>query len=228
MMKVYALAKRQDANVPFDGSDSRFNACRNIRRECVYKLYTVKAWGSVAPHLLLEEFGVPYESIWMTAEQVAAPAYRAIHPLGMIPAMALPDGQIMFESAAIVAYHVSAHPDKGMAPPPGSPDHGMFLTWLNFMSTNIYPAVSSPEKSDPLFAILERKLGQAGPWLMGANYSALDSYLFMLPLWARPSEEALHGRFPRIAALAQRVRARPGLKKALEAQGVLKVGGYGG
>ena len=37
----------------------------------MYKLYNVKAWGSMCAHFLLEEMDVPYTNIWMTPEQVA-------------------------------------------------------------------------------------------------------------------------------------------------------------
>ena len=49
----------------------------------MYKLYNVKRWGSMCAHLLLEELGVPYQNIWMTPEQVRAPAFREISPLGL-------------------------------------------------------------------------------------------------------------------------------------------------
>ena len=55
----------------------------------MYKLYNVKTWGSLAIHCLLEEMEVPYTNIWMTPEQVREPEFRAISPLGMIPALGL-------------------------------------------------------------------------------------------------------------------------------------------
>ena len=104
----------------------------------MYKLYNVKAWGSISAHCLLEEMEVPYTNIWMTAEQVKAPEFREISPLGLIPALGLADGRSLFESAAIVSFLVAAHPAKGLAPPAGSADHGEFLSWLHFMSANLY------------------------------------------------------------------------------------------
>ena len=83
------------------------------------------------------------------------------------------------------------------------------------------------EKCDELRAALDRRLQDEGPWLMGDSYSALDSYAFMLSLWGRPTEAAVHEKFPRVAKLAGAVRARPKLKAALEAHGVMQVGGYG-
>ncbi len=214
----------------------------------MYKLYNVKAWGSLCVHFLLEEMEVPYQNIWMTAEQVKAPDFRAISPLGQIPVFGLQDGRALFESAAIVTFLLSAHPGKDLSPPPGSDDYGEFLSWLHFMSTNLYPAISAAfasnefamdkrhdefivqkatEKCDALWAVLDRRLQDEGPWLMGESYSALDTYAFMLSLWGRPTEAAVHGKFPRVAKLAGAVRARPKLKAALEAHGVMQVGGYG-
>lgn len=215
----------------------------------MYKLYNVKAWGSLSIHCLLEEMEVPYTNIWMTPEQVRAPEFRAVSPLGMIPALGLPDGSSIFESAAIVSFLVAAHPAKHMSPELGSPAYGEFMSLLHFMSTELYPTnniafgesgyaetdghdafmtARARERADGYWQFIEKRLTSAGPWLMGRQFSALDLYLFMLSIWGRPSEEALHGKFPAIAKLASAVRKRPKLKAVLEAHGVLKVGGYGG
>ena len=209
----------------------------------MYKLYNVKAWGSMCVHFLLEEMDVPYTNIWMTPEQVAAQEFRELSPLGYIPALGLSDGRTLFESAAIVSFLVSAHPDKGLSPQPGSDDYGEFLSWLHFLSTNLYVAYNmgdsdnfysrnpaeeafllgkSIEKSNQLWAILAKRLEAEGPWLMGEHFSALDLYVFMLSCWSRPKESVLLAEFPAVAKLAKAVRARPKLKAALEAHGVME------
>jgi glutathione S-transferase len=215
----------------------------------MYKLYNVKAWGSLGIHCLLEEMDVPYTNIWMTAEQVRAPDFRAISPLGFIPALGLADGRSLYESAAIVSFLVAAHPEKHMSPVPGSPAYGEFMSLLHFMSTEIYGlgnvAYFAAQYMDGAgqqemlcsrvreqvaghWLMLEKRLDASGPWLMGREFSALDLYAFMMTVWGHPSEQALHDRFPAIAKLAAAVRARPKLKAVLEAHGVLGVGGYGG
>jgi glutathione S-transferase len=211
----------------------------------MYKLYNVKTWGSLAIHCMLEEMELPYTNIWMTPEQVREPEFRAISPLGMIPALGLADASALYESAAIVSFLVAAHPEKHMSPALGSPAYGEFMSLLHFMSTEIYaleniafmaefyaPGAGQPEalrkrvwdQSDVHWLILERRVAAAGPWLMGSEYSALDLYLFMLSIWAKPSELAFHGKFPALARLVGAVRARPKLKAVLEAHGVLKAG----
>ncbi len=208
----------------------------------MYKLYNVKAWGSLCVHCMLEETDVPYTNIWMTPEQVAADAFRAISPLGFIPALGLDDGTTIFESAAIVSFLVTAHPDKMMAPPIATPEFGEFLAWLHFLSTNIYPAINlsehnylardaaeaasmgarAVEKTFALWAVIEQRLQAEGPWMMGSTYSALDVYTFSLTLWCKPGEQAFLQNFPAVAKLVSAVRARPQLKAALEAHGVME------
>ena len=214
----------------------------------MYKLYNVKAWGSLAVHCLLEEMEVPYTNIWMNPDQVREPDFRTISPLGVIPVLGLPDGRALFESAAIVTFLLAAHAGKRMSPELGSGDYGEFMSVLHFMSTEIYPTTSlsypgnyfadTPEqdtaciakavaKADGYWAVLEQRLADVGPWLMGETYSALDPYCFMLTLWGKPSEEAFRERFPNVARLATQVRDRPKLKAVLQSHGVLDVGGYG-
>jgi glutathione S-transferase len=214
----------------------------------MYKLYNVKAWGSLSIHCLLEEMEVPYTNIWMTPEQVRAAEFRDISPLGMIPALGLPDASTIYESAAIVSFLVAAHPDKHLSPELGSPAYGEFMSLLHFMSTELYPTntiafgesgyaetdgqeaflmARARERADGYWRFLEKRLSASGPWLMGREFSALDPYVFTISIWGRPSEEALHAKFPAIAKLAAALRARAKLKAVLEAHGVLKVGGYG-
>jgi glutathione S-transferase len=211
----------------------------------MYKLYNVKRWGSMAVQMLLEELGVPYENVWMTPEQVRAPEFRDVSPLGYIPALGLAGGEALFESAAIITFLATAHPEKGFSPAPGTPRFGEFLSWLNFMSTNIYPAIdlagghekslaASPaharhlekmgrEKLSQLFGIVERRLQQEGPMMMGESYSALDPYLLMLTVWAKPSERHVHETYPAIARLCDAVRQRPRLKAVLDAHEIADV-----
>jgi glutathione S-transferase len=208
----------------------------------MYKLYNVKAWGSLCVHFMLEEMEIPYTNIWMTPEQVKESEFRQISPLGYVPALGLSDGGTLFESAAIVTFLVTAHTDKGLAPGIGIADFGEFLSWLHFMSANIYPAINmgnhgtvyarnaddqafitakSVEQTHALWAIIENRLQTQGPWLMGEDFSALDIYAFMLSLWSKPTESGLLEKFPAVAQLVSAVRARPKLKAALEAHGVM-------
>lgn len=211
----------------------------------MYKLYNVKRWGSMAPHFVLEELGVPYQNIWMTPEQVRTEEFRRLSPLGFIPALGLNDGRTIVESMAIVAFLTDAHSDKKLAPKPGSDDGAAYLSSLAFLSSNVYGAMNVAEFSadysaDPAiqekirehaesdyhnaFDIIDRRLGKEGPFLLGEEFSAADLYLFMMTIWVKPSEGALLNRCKGIAKVSEHIRGRPKLKAALEAHGVMKIG----
>ena len=92
----------------------------------MHTLYWNRNSSSLAPMAVLEESGTPYEAVWidMAAGEHKSPAHRARHPLGLVPALVLPDGTTLVESAAITAYGADLNPDNGLAPPVGTPSRG--------------------------------------------------------------------------------------------------------
>src|SRR3546814_3726840 len=67
---------------------------------------------------MLEEVGAPYETQVMDyASTMKGDAYRAINPMGKVPAI-VHRGHVVTECAAICAYLADAFPDSGLAPPP--------------------------------------------------------------------------------------------------------------
>jgi glutathione S-transferase len=184
----------------------------------------------------------------MTPEQVRAEEFRQISPLGFIPALGLPDGRTIVESMAIVAFLTQAHHDRKLAPAPGSTDSAVYLSLLAFLACNVYGNMNVAEfsadySSDPsvqqqirahaersyhhAFDILDGRLTQEGPFLLGEAFSAADLYLFTMTIWAKPSERALLDRCRAIAQVAAHVRSRPKLEAALKSHGVMEISGLG-
>lgn len=201
----------------------------------MYRLYGRKGAGSVAPQLLLEELQLPYEMIWVTREEGQQADFRAVNPTGKVPALVLPDGTPIFESAAIVV-HLTLVKPSDLAPPPATTEHARFLQWMAFLATSLYEtylrfyysdryssagSVDAPrikaqahDDLDRCFDLLEAALS---PNLLGERLSAADFYLWMLATWAEPSPEELYRHFPKIGDLARRIEARPAAQKVLAA-----------
>src|SRR3546814_8851651 len=77
---------------------------------------------------MLEEVGAPYETQVMDyASTMKGDAYRAINPMGKVPAI-VHRGHVVTECAAICAYLADAFPDSGLAPPPA--DRADYYRWL--------------------------------------------------------------------------------------------------
>jgi glutathione S-transferase len=199
----------------------------------MYKLYGRRGSGSFAVQAVLEELGAPYEKIWIgadAAEDVAR--LRAINPTGRVPALVLPDGTAMFESAAMLIHLALTHPQSALAPAPGSSRHAVFLQWMVFLSANAYEAVLRiyyPARYSPrgeadaeairaqgttdLSAHLALVSQGLGPYVLGADYSVADLYLHMLASWYPGDKRELYGRLPKLAALAKLVSVRPAVAK---------------
>ncbi len=201
----------------------------------MYTIYGRKSSGSMAPELVLAELGQHYELELVDKETARSPDYLRMNPLGVVPTLRLPTGEIMMESAAMVIHLTSAHPSR-LAPAPGTPGHAKYLQWMVFLSANLYETflrffysdrytsageqgaagVKAKAEADlhRQLAIVENALS---PHLLGTDLSAADLYLWMLTTWWDPTPEAIYRRYPKIGALAGAVSARPAVAKVVQA-----------
>jgi len=196
----------------------------------MYTLYWERLSGAIVPEVLLREIGTPYTTrhIDMGALEHREEPYRSINPLCRIPALALPDGEIVGETAAITLVLGERHPEARIAPMPGEPDRSIFLFWLTGMAANGYPIFSRawhPEQFTlddaanetvrdraeqhlaEFFAAMDDAVGGA-PYFLPRGFTALDVYLTMLTEWSA-DREALLSRHPRLSALCTAVSERP-------------------
>ena len=198
----------------------------------VYKLYGRSGSGSFAVQVALEEIGAQYERIWVGREAADVAQFRATNPTGRVPALVLPDGTTMFESAAMLIHLALGHPQSALAPPPGTGRHALFLQWMVFLSANVYEAVlriyysarySTRGEAD---AEVIRKQGmedfcshlalisqRLGPFVLGSEYSIADTYLYMLASWYPGEKSELYARAPQLEAHTKLMAARPAVAK---------------
>jgi glutathione S-transferase len=77
---------------------------------------------------MLEEVGEPYETrIVEFGPAMKGPEYRAINPMGKVPAL-VHDGKVVTENAAILSYLAEAFPGAGLMPE----DRAGFWRWMYF------------------------------------------------------------------------------------------------
>lgn len=200
----------------------------------MYKIYWTRNTGAFAPQAVLEEAGVPYEIIPIDTgkREHKQPAYLKINPQGRVPALALPDGGVMTESAAMVLYLGDRHGAGRLAPTIDDPDRPRFLRWLFFMASNIYesdlrtyyPARYSTDEAaapgikaaglrdmEALWDLVEAAL-DPGPYLLGERGSLLEPYMLMLASW-HPDMDELLSRRPRLKRACDLTLARPAIAK---------------
>lgn len=201
------------------------------------KLYFSPGACSLSPHIVLREAGLAFETEQVSLSKKTTAGgqdYKSINPKGSVPALQLADGQVLTEGPAIVQYLADLAPDKQLAPAAGSMARYRLTEWLNFISTELHkgfsplfnPAMSEQGKQmarDALparFEIVARQL-ESSDYLLGAQFTVADAYLFTVLNWAGFVQLDL-GRWPALAAYQARIAARPAVRAAMLAEGLIK------
>ena len=199
---------------------------------------------SLIPHLLLEELGVPFELALVNRARQAhkSPAYLKLNPNGLIPVLVEtgPAGElVLYETAAICLHLLDTHPAAGLAPAVGMPARAHFYKWLVWLTNTLQAALVIyfyPERwADEAGAIAqvkahaEAKIGAMldqldtqlarAPWLLGADFSAIDPYAFVLCRWTRGFTRPARS-LPHLGPYLQRLLARPAVQRALATEGI--------
>lgn len=102
--------------------------------DTMYTLYTIPGSCSSAITILLEKLGVDYTPV----KRDDVENYPSIVPTNQVPALKLPDGQIITEGAAIALYLLEKH-DSPMLPRDLS-KKAEFLRWMMFDYATLHPA----------------------------------------------------------------------------------------
>jgi GST-like protein len=184
-------------------------------------LFGAPGSGSAAIEMRLRQLGLPYR-VERAASWEPGPGFerlKTLNPLGQIPTLLLPGGQLLTESAAILIH---------LGLPPG--DDGLrCLRGLVFIAANCYSAVSisdfperwttTPDGADAVRAAARLRLHEAwavfadafhdeARWLSGAEPGALDFLAVVVSRWSG-SRAALAASRPGFHALLLRLQQHP-------------------
>jgi glutathione S-transferase len=208
------------------------------------QLHYYPSTASMAPNILLEEIGEPFERVLVDRSENVhkTQQYLQLNPNGLIPVLV--DGElVLYEAAAICLHLCDTHPDADLAPPLGSPQRAHFYKWLMWLTNTLQATLMIyfyPERwmnaSNSLGAaelkthaetrvrllldLLDRELARhGGPWLLGEAYTAVDAYTLMLCRWTRHFGKPARMR-RQLGPYLQRVLERPAVQRALAAEGL--------
>lgn len=203
-------------------------------------LYYAPGAASFLVHWLLIDLAVPHalHLVDTAAKVQKSPDYLAMNPNGVVPTLVV-DGRPHYEAAALAMLLAERHPDAGLAPAFDNPCRADYLQWMFNLANMVqplfrqwwYPGEPAGEAhADTLRAHcaprieaewqrIDNHLAANGPHLLGEGLSVADFYLVMLMRWSRnmpkPATE-----WPHLAALAQRLKARPSFKALYEREGL--------
>jgi glutathione S-transferase len=202
------------------------------------KLFYATGSCALASHIAIEEAGADYEPVRVdfAANQQRSSGYLAINPKGRVPALATDRG-ILSETPAILLYIAQSFPAAKLAPLDDpfalaqAQAFNMYLCatvhvahaharrgyrWADDPAAIAEMKRKAPQVVDECFDLIESEMF-AGPWVMGADYTICDAYLFTVAGWL-DGNRLDPARLPKIFDHRRRMAERPAVKRALAAE----------
>lgn len=203
------------------------------------KLFYFPGNANLAPHMVLEELGVPYELVLVDRTQNAHKSadYMKLNPMGRIPTFV--DGDLVISETAAICLHL-ADKHHMLAPALGTAERGRFYSWLMYLTNTVqaelifyfYPEkiaaaeaaraeIKSSEEArvGGMVDTIEQTLADGRPYLLGDSYTILDPYLLMLGRWTRNMARPARS-LPKVGAYMNRLLERPAIRRAFEQEGL--------
>jgi len=200
------------------------------------KLYYSPGACSLSPHIALAEAGLSADYVKVNLKDKKTEAgddYLKVNPKGQVPVLHTEAG-VLTEGPAIVQYIADKAPNMKLAPAHGTMERYQLQEWLNMLTSELHKSFSPlfhPTMPDEAKAIFRDKIGKtlshidarlAGrDYLMGSQFTVADGYLFTMLRWALGLKFDL-AQYPNIKAYFDRVGARPKVKEAMLAEGLIK------
>lgn len=175
---------------------------------------------------MLEEVGVPYEvKILAYGPDMKGAAYRAINPMGKVPAL-VHDGHVVTECAAICAYLADAFPKAGLAPSPA--ERADYYRFLFFTAGPLEAALTNHNAGFDPAADRQAMFGYGsfgltidafetmltGRDFITGRFSAADVYVGAQVGWGM--QFGTLPKRPAFEAYAARVQARPAFARSMK------------
>jgi glutathione S-transferase len=203
-------------------------------------LYYAPGTASLCVHQFLIELGIEHrlEKVDTDAKQQKSPEYLKLNPAGVVPTLVV-DGTPMVESSAMLMWLAEQDPQARFVPGEGSRGRRDYLQWFLLLANGLQPPFrawfypSEPAGEAAIDAVkanarvrieamwdrVNAHLEQNGPYVCGAQLTAVDFFLFMLCRWSRnmpkPATE-----WPYLAMFIASMKARPSFKTLYAREGL--------
>jgi glutathione S-transferase len=203
------------------------------------QLYYAPGACSLGIHVILEELGKPFERkklSLMDGDQYK-PDFVQLNPKSKVPTLVRDDGSVLTEFPAIATWLARSNPEAGLLPDDlegqtkalEAMDYVVATLHMQGFSRMFRPSNFAPNEADHETVkakgreIFEKGLKTMDAALAGKDYltgqfSVADAALFYVEFWAA-------GRMniplpPNCAAHYDRMKARPAVQRAMEAEGL--------
>ena len=203
------------------------------------KLYYAPGACSLASHIAIEEVGLPYETqrLDLAAGEQRKPEYLKLNPRGRVPTCVV-DGNVITENVGIMSYFAGGYPKKRIWP--GDSFHqALAISTMAWLSNTVHAAyghlvrparyVDEADAQEKVKAKARTSyedylreidgLLAGRKWCIGDHYTCVDGYLLVFYRWGNRQKMPVR-EMKNYSALADRVLARPAVKKVMADEGI--------
>jgi glutathione S-transferase len=196
---------------------------------------------SLAPHIILEEIGLPFQlSLVSTADgSTRTPEHLQLNPKGRVPVLVTGDS-VLTEAPAILLHLATSNPGKQLLV--GTAD-GLVrsIEWFNWLSGTVHAVairqVWRPESfTDVLaqhegiivkgkknladaFSHIEARLAKSA-WAVGDNYSIVDPFLLVFYRWGNRIGFDMRSQYTEWTKHTLQILERPATVRALATENI--------
>ena len=197
-------------------------------------LYYAVGACSLAPHIVLEWIGAPFEAVKV---QYGSPELLAVNPAGAVPTLREDDGWLLNQAGAILDYLAHKHPEANLTGGDSLRQKAEAHRWSAFFTSDLHAAFwpifmpyryTTDESEEARakvvqaghvlvhkqFATLEKHL-EGREWILDGK-SVIDAYAFPMIRWGKKLLEGYMAQYPNVLALHDRLAADPAVQKVLD------------
>jgi glutathione S-transferase len=191
---------------------------------------------SLAPHIVLEEIGLPFSlSLVSTGDGgTRTPEHLRLNPKGRVPVLVTGDS-VLTEVPAILLHLALSHSGAALL---ADSQEGLVrsIEWFNWLSGSVHAVAvrqvwrpetftHDPAQHDAImakgkenlasaFALIEERMQHAA-WAVGDHYSVVDAYLLVFYRWGNRMGFNMREKYPAWTGHTLRVLERPAVTRAL-------------
>lgn len=200
-----------------------------------WTLYLAAGTCAQAVHIALHDAGAEHrvQRVDFAAGEQRSPAYLAVNPRGRVPALVTERGTLT-EVPALLLFIAQSFPSAKLAPLDDPFRLARLQAFNSYLCSTVHVAHAHkrrgarwadeaaaheamqrkvPANMAECFAHIEAEWLRDGPWVMGADYSIADPYLFTIAEWLE-GDGVDPSPFPRVLAHRARMAVRESVQAA--------------
>jgi glutathione S-transferase len=201
------------------------------------KLFYMPGACSLAPHIVLEWIGKPFELGRVERGKTREPEFLVVNPAGKVPALIEDDGRVLTEAEAILLYLAERFPDDRLGASPTPEARYEMHKWMSYLTGDVHPAFypyflpqryiadehqyhaireAAYKQIDACFQLLDYYM-ENRTYMVEDRRTVLDPYLFVFCRWGKSLPKPFTD-YPNLHCFLMQMADDPGVQRAMQAQ----------